>query len=265
MSDPNTVVPGTATGAADQPAPVEKAQTTTPDVVSVSLADLTAIREEVATLRKQQQKAQSERDQIKAQLSKSFHQKVKAVDALKDTEGWDEKEVADRKKAIADQYSVKLLEVGDDEPEPQPTAPPPIDKLVGVNTADEAKLALRKVLSNFELTEKDLPGGIEPFLRRVSSIEESQAIDEQFQQAVNKAVRAKAAKVQQTSRQLLEEQDAQQVVDALDTTGGIGGMSGAAGTPAAQHTNKATLDDAHDFYDRVYEHVWGKGGGNRSG
>lgn len=241
----NAVVPTPATDAAAQTTPVENGTTTTPEVVTVSLADYQRLQADVATLKQLNKVAQSDKDKKKAQITKSLARRIQAVNELAASEGWEAAEVKERHKAIADEHAVQMLELEGIEDEiPSPavapfTAPPP---LVGVATSDEAKNALKAVLADFGLTEKEV--SLDPFLVRVNSDAEVSAIDKKFRQAVKVALESKQGQVERTAQDLLDEAEAARVAENVDKFGGLGGNTnrGAPGDSGRRNSKDLNAD-----------------------
>lgn len=258
--DLTQVVPDTAmTGAAQTPA-VEKEHTTTPEVITVPLADWASTQERLATLERQTRTAQSDKDKKKAVINKSFARKIQAVTELADSEGWDKREIGKRHKDIADEHAIQMLElenVVEEEPTPAVSPSSASTPTIGVATADEQQQAFAKYiaraskLAGVPLTIQDVDTS-KLVNRRVNTRAEAEAFDEEFDAAITKAVKVKQGLVNKNSQELLDEQEAQRVADAVDAYGGIGGniKSGAAG--AAQRNSKSLDADLSGAYNRKY-------------
>lgn len=252
---------GTAIADVAQTPVIEKAQTTTPEVVTVSLADYQRLQADVASLKQLNKVAQSDKDKKKAQINKSFARKISSVDEMKDDEGWDDKEVRQRKKAYADAAAIQVLELeglADEEPTPAPFTQAERPPTIGVATPDEQKQGFASAitragkLAGVELTLQDMD--LNPFLhRRVSTAAEQKAFDDEFDAALVKAIKTKQGKVAETSQDLLEEADAARVAEDVDKFGGLGGNTNRGAPGDSGHRNSKSLDaDIGAAYARKY-------------
>lgn len=246
--EPIVVVPESATSTPVQATPVESGTQPTPEVVSVPLADWLRLQDDVATIKQLNKAAQSDKDKQKAKINKSFARKIAAVDEMKGEEGWDEREVRQRKKAYADEAAMQTLELEGLAEEPTPDPVNAISpQASGVNTPAEQKQAFVKALARLSkiagvpLTEQDVD--LSPFLnRRVTTLAEAEALDDAFDAAVQKAIKAKQVSIAAASKELLETQEAQAVADDIEQFGNLGGTTNAGAPGDSGRRNSKDLN-----------------------